>query len=61
MKYLLLHGVFSRKVGPSSFDWSLFIDTEDKYEPDLTLITKRQEKKKHFTRRYSTSVSFKKV
>jgi len=60
MKYLLLHGVFSLKVGPSSFDWSLFIDTEDKYEPDLTLI-KRQEKKKHFTRRYSTSVSFKKV
>ncbi len=41
MKYLLADdGVFSLKFGPSSFDWSLFTDTElDTSDPDLTLMT----------------------
>ncbi len=46
MKYLLSGGVFlSLKFGMSSFDLSLFTDTElDTFEPDLTLMTQITER-----------------
>jgi len=44
-KYLLLvDGFRSLNIGPSSFEQSLFTDTElDTCEPDLTLMTQRTE------------------
>ncbi len=51
MKYLLAGGVFlSLKSGMSSFDRSLFTDTElDIFEPDLTLMTQITERQNTVT------------
>ncbi len=51
MKYLLAGGVFlSLKFGMSSFDQSLFTDTElDTFEPDLTLMTQITERQNTVT------------
>ncbi len=60
IKYLLTdEDFFSLNFGCSSpFDWSLFTDTElDTRDPDLTLMTQRTEREKHFTTRGS-SISY---
>ncbi len=59
MKYLLVDdGVFSLKLGPSPFDWSLFTDTGlNTSEPDLTLMTQR-EREKNTLLEGGSSVSF---